>query len=164
MSYITFALVLLCVLAMSLGESVWEDSETLSTMWSVISMRDTATLKTLLDADETNAFLRAADGRGPLFWAYEFGHVEGIQLLEAAGVDNSEEAADGKTPTLLGEENVEANVERTIALKEAHERQKLQQQQQQQQQAAFAEEDDFDDEDDEDDEDDDEEDGYEDEL
>lgn len=141
-----YTLVVLCVvtLAVSQDTSEWQDTETTSALWASISQRDTAALENLLNADVANAHLRSVDGRGPLFWAYEYGHVSGIALLEAAGVSNTEEDAEGNTPIQLGEENVENNAQRTIDLElqreqmlkfqqqQAEEQMKYQQQQQEQ--------------------------------
>jgi hypothetical protein len=49
---------------------------------------------------------------GPLFWAYEYGFAEGIQILEEIGVSPLEEDAYAKTPVQLGEENAEVNKRR----------------------------------------------------
>ena len=49
---------------------------------------------------------------GPLFWAYEYGFTEGIQILEEIGVSPLEEDAHAKTPLQLGQENAEANKNR----------------------------------------------------
>lgn len=44
-----------------------------------------------------------------MFWAYEYGFTEGIQILEEIGVSPLDEDAYAKTPIQLGEENAEAN-------------------------------------------------------
>ena len=36
----------------------------------------------MLAEDESSATVRAADGRGPLFWAHEAGNDEAIELLK----------------------------------------------------------------------------------
>ena len=41
------------------------------------------------------------DGRGPLFWAYEYNWVEGIKLLKLAGLDENQRDINGKTPREL---------------------------------------------------------------
>lgn len=81
-------------------------------MWSAASRRDTRTLKAIIESDPTAAFARSADGRGPLFWAYEFGHQEAIDFLESLGVDQEEEDSTGKTPVQLGVDNAELNKHR----------------------------------------------------
>ena len=70
----------------------------------------------LLAEDESSASVRAADGRGPLFWAHEAGNEEAVELLkvlescsnnnrsiydsdepQAAGAQEDWTDADGKT-------------------------------------------------------------------
>jgi uncharacterized membrane protein YvbJ len=46
----------------------WADTETTTALWRAISSGDKEALETLLDADEKNAHVRAADGRGPLWY------------------------------------------------------------------------------------------------
>ena len=46
----------------------WADTETTTALWRAISEGDKEALETLLDADEENAHVRAADGRGPLWY------------------------------------------------------------------------------------------------
>ena len=111
---------LFCLAAINLAsDEVWEDSETLSMMWSASSRRNTEALSDLLSADTDAAFYRSSDGRGPLFWAYEFGHREAIDILEGLGVDPLAKDADGKTPKQLGIENAAINAQRDIAFAEA---------------------------------------------
>lgn len=48
-------------------EQKWADTDTTTALWRAISSSDKEALETLLDADEQNAHVRAADGRGPLW-------------------------------------------------------------------------------------------------
>merc|ERR1719337_601908 len=41
---------------------------------------------------------RSADGRGPLFWAYEFKNVDTLALLMHLGVDVDQQDVEGKAP------------------------------------------------------------------
>ena len=40
---------------------------------------------------------RASDGRGPLFWAYEFGNADALAILLLSDLDQDSGDADGKT-------------------------------------------------------------------
>jgi hypothetical protein len=82
-------------------DAVWADSETTTKLWQAISSADMEKLKSILDEDETAATARASDGRGPLFWAYEYKNDEAIALLKEAGADENSKDADGKTCTQL---------------------------------------------------------------
>merc|ERR1719183_903547 len=78
-------------------DATWADTETTTKLWQAISAADMEKLKTILDEDENAATARAADGRGPLFWAYEYKNEEAIALLKEAGADETAKDADGKT-------------------------------------------------------------------
>jgi len=106
----TVFVALMCISAVAAQQ--WEDTDVTSSLWGACSRRDTRTLKSVIESDPTAAFTRSADGRGPLFWAYEFGHQEAIDFLEALGVDNEEEDASGNTPLQLGIDNSELNKQR----------------------------------------------------
>lgn len=88
------------------------DTDTTSAMWGACSRRDAKTLQNIIKTDPSAAFARSADGRGPLFWAYEFGHEEAIKILEDLGVKNDEEDLNGMTPVQIGLENEELNKRR----------------------------------------------------
>lgn len=51
----------------------------------------------MLAEDEDIASVRAADGRGPMWWAMEAKNDEAIEILKAAGADENWQDADGKT-------------------------------------------------------------------
>ena len=90
----------------------WEDSDVTSMLWGAISKHDTQSLMQILDSNNDNAFVRASDGRGPMFWAYEFGHKDGILLLQNLGIKNDLKDSNGKTPIQLGIDNAEMNKHR----------------------------------------------------
>ena len=69
--------------------------------WPVRADGDLARLQALLKADPCAARSRAADGRDPLFWAYEFGFKEMIDLLQAEGADADSTDSAGKRPADL---------------------------------------------------------------
>nr|ACI16017.1 hypothetical protein [Bodo saltans] len=65
-------------------------------MWSIISSGNVEELKNLLESNQELANVRSGDGRGPLWWAYEYQHPEMVQVLLAAGANPAERDADGK--------------------------------------------------------------------
>ena len=89
--------VLLATAAPVLAEEGWADTETTTKLWEAISAGDMEKLKGILDEDDNAATARAADGRGPLFWATEYKQEEMIALLKEAGADENAKDADGKT-------------------------------------------------------------------
>ena len=91
-------LLLLCALAAA-GEVEWEDSPALTNAWQSISSSDIDKLvDVFVQGGREVALSRSADGRGPLFWAYEFKSVEALALLMHLESDEEAEDADGKRP------------------------------------------------------------------
>ena len=107
-----FNFLILLVFCAVCAAQKWEDTDVTSRFWSACSMRDSMTIRQMLNEDSSAAFVRSADGRGPLFWAYEFGHTEAIELLEQLGVDNMATDANGMTPVQIGKDNAELNAQR----------------------------------------------------
>ena len=111
----SFVLILfVCVVFAAAQE--WEDTEITSSLWSSCSRHDTRTFAAIIEGDPSASFSRSADGRGPLFWAYEFGHQEAIDLLEGLGVSPAELDSQGKSPTQLGIDNEEINKHREFPI------------------------------------------------
>ena len=59
----------------------WSNSETTTAMWSLIDHGDTSELIKALNADPDLVYLRSEDGRGPLFWAYEYERYDMVKIL-----------------------------------------------------------------------------------
>ena len=64
----------------------WEDDEATSLMWQLVDRGDLAELKHLINADSDLVHIRSADGRGPLFWAYEYEAYDIVQFLLETGL------------------------------------------------------------------------------
>jgi hypothetical protein len=107
-----FFIILAFISILAISAQEWQDTEATSLLWTACSRRDTPLLKKALKSDPSIAFLRSADGRGPLFWAYEFGDVEAIEILENLGLDPLAKDAVGLTPKQLGIDNEELNKRR----------------------------------------------------
>ena len=50
-------------------------------MWSLIDRGDLAELSKALESDTDLVYIRSEDGRGPLFWAYEYERYDLVKLL-----------------------------------------------------------------------------------
>ena len=50
-------------------------------MWSLIDRGDIGELAKALDSDPDLVYIRSEDGRGPLFWAYEYERYDLVKLL-----------------------------------------------------------------------------------
>merc|ERR1711998_337761 len=76
----------------------WVNSFATTRLWEVISKDDMAGLDSMIEANPRVVFARAEDGRGPLFWAYEYNRPEIVKILEGAGVDATLKDKHGMTP------------------------------------------------------------------
>ena len=76
----------LCFSAAAAAEP-FEDSPALTNLWSATSSASTEQLMSTYIQKRDHAKARAADGRGPMFWAYEFKNVDALALLMHLEVD-----------------------------------------------------------------------------
>lgn len=76
----------------------WADTEATTHIWRIINAGDYASLSQLLDRDPDVVKYRSADGRGALWWAYEYGHEAIADLLIANGADEEAEDKHGNKP------------------------------------------------------------------
>ena len=100
---LAFALLALVVAASSKGTSpdLWSDTELTTNMWGIISSGDKIELAELLESNGDVATIRSGDGRGPLWWAYEYEQPEMVKMLVDAGANEAEMDGDGKTPNQM---------------------------------------------------------------
>ena len=77
----------------------WADTEATTHIWSLVNRGDYEAMQRLLDQDEDVVRYRSKDGRGALFWAYEYGHDDMADLLIAHGADTEAKDASGKRPS-----------------------------------------------------------------
>merc|ERR1719152_782420 len=81
------------------ADVAFEDSPTLTSFWQATSDGSTDAFINQLIQNRESAQHRSADGRGPMFWAYEFKNVDTLALLMHLGVPSDQEDVDGKQPT-----------------------------------------------------------------
>jgi len=79
-------------------EANWGDTEVATSLWRVVSSGDINTLREMIKSSKDVARIRSADGRGALFWAYEYNQPQMVSLLKANGAREDIRAKDGKTP------------------------------------------------------------------
>ena len=90
------------------GEQVFEDSPALTALWQASSTGSTEGFISQLIQNREFAQHRAADGRGPMFWAYEFKNVDALALLTHLGASADQEDVDGKSPKQFFPDSAEA--------------------------------------------------------
>ena len=76
----------------------WEDNEQTSNLWQTISSGNTKQLSEWLQRFPELGHLRSSDGRGPMWWAYEYNNKNMIRLLKKVGVSDDRKDAQGLTP------------------------------------------------------------------
>ena len=79
----------------------WENSEKTTLLWQLISDDNINQLKDLMTQSPEVIHLRSEDGRGPMWWAYEYGRSEIVALLKKYGVRDDREDSKGVKPTDL---------------------------------------------------------------
>lgn len=76
----------------------WEDTPIATHMWQLVSTGNIDGLNSLYSQNQKWVHLRSADGRGGLFWAYEYGQPTVVSMFLNAGVNPEATDMDGKTP------------------------------------------------------------------
>jgi len=76
----------------------WENTERTTLMWQLISQGHTDKLREVFEIAPDVAHIRSEDGRGPMWWAYEYGHDDIIELLKSQGVSDTRTDERGISP------------------------------------------------------------------
>lgn len=87
------------------NQKTWADNALTTMLWKTISSGDVDQLRDILEINTDAPHARSSDGRGPLWWAYEYGQKDMVEMLIAAGANPNEKDGDGKTPkevTVIG--------------------------------------------------------------
>ena len=79
----------------------WRDSEMATSVWKLIHNGDVNGLQDMLRKIPEAAHIRSADGRGPLWWAYEHRRFDMVNMLLQSGADATAVDAKGITPGKL---------------------------------------------------------------
>ena len=72
--------------AAAAAEQVFEDSPALTTLWQATSTGQTEMFISQIIQNREFAQHRSGDGRGPMYWAFEFKNVDTLALLFHLGV------------------------------------------------------------------------------
>lgn len=78
--------------------STWEDTEDSTLMWKLVSSNAIDDLQRWLENDPGAAWLRSADGRGPMWWAFENKNHDIVTLLMKLGVPHTDKDKNGASP------------------------------------------------------------------
>ena len=77
----------------------WSDNERTGLMWEIIKKPDPQEFMEILSTNPEIAHIRSKDGRGPMFWAHEYGRKGMISVLRKLGVREDLVDANGIKPT-----------------------------------------------------------------
>lgn len=81
--------------------STWEDTEDTTLMWKIVTENNVADLERWIQADPGAAWVRSADGRGPMWWAFESKNQDIVSLLMKMGVPHTDKDKNGQAPVDL---------------------------------------------------------------
>jgi dolichyl-diphosphooligosaccharide--protein glycosyltransferase len=76
----------------------WDDNELTSLMWELISDRRVAELIKLFQEAPEAPHMRSSDGRGPMWWAFEYKRTKIVDILKKMGVSDQLTDAEGRRP------------------------------------------------------------------
>jgi dolichyl-diphosphooligosaccharide--protein glycosyltransferase len=76
----------------------WEDTEDTTLMWKLVSGNAMEDLQRWLKNDPGAAWLRSADGRGPMWWAFESKNQDIVTMLMKMGVPHTDKDKHGLSP------------------------------------------------------------------
>jgi len=84
----------------------WENTEVTTNLWRMVNSKENYQLATFLVQDPTAKLTRSEDGRGVLWWAWEYGNAEALATLQANGLDmvSEEEDEQGNKPQDMAED------------------------------------------------------------
>lgn len=76
----------------------WGNTDQTSLMWEIISNGQWQDFLSALSEDPLLAHVRSEDGRGPMFWAHEYGRPHMVRALKQMGVSEDRSDAKGIRP------------------------------------------------------------------
>jgi hypothetical protein len=95
-------------------EIEWADTSTTSQFHNIISSGNIDAFVSLLKLEPESAKVRSADGRGPLFWAFEYNMLDMQSLLIQHGADADAKDARGQSPAVLPKKQVKRVVKKKV--------------------------------------------------
>jgi dolichyl-diphosphooligosaccharide--protein glycosyltransferase len=92
------------------ANKVWADNEKSGMMWEVIKRLEAEEFMNILATNPEMAHIRSKDGRGPMFWAHEYGRKGMINVLRKLGVSEDREDANGIKPTDITHSSIKGSI------------------------------------------------------
>ena len=88
-------------IAMMNNPEAWDDSSATTAVWEVINRNDMTAFRDMLLDNPEVAHIRSKDGRGPMWWAHEYGRSNFVKILKQLGVSETLGDVEGITPLSL---------------------------------------------------------------
>jgi dolichyl-diphosphooligosaccharide--protein glycosyltransferase len=76
----------------------WENNGLTTVFWQIIADNSVEDFRQLVGETPNMVHIRSEDGRGPMWWAHEFGREEMVQKLKKLGVSEKRQDENGLTP------------------------------------------------------------------
>merc|ERR1719493_607064 len=124
MIHLLFRLLTLFVLQAFAAE--WRNTELTTNLWKMISSQENYQLASFCAQNPNAVHARSEDGRGALWWAFEYGNAEALATLKVWGADleTSDKDEDGNVPADLAQDAASLLAEAKSKEEEAKERKK----------------------------------------
>lgn len=88
----------------------WEDNEKTSMMWEIIKGAEVQEFVAILQEQPEMAHIRSKDGRGPMWWAHEYGRPQMVSILRQLGVSEDRTDSKGVKPTDISHSRIKEGV------------------------------------------------------
>jgi dolichyl-diphosphooligosaccharide--protein glycosyltransferase len=88
----------------------WENNEKTSMMWEIIKDADIQEFAAVLQQHPDLAHIRSEDGRGPMWWAHEYGRPKMISILRELGVREDRTDSQGVKPTDITNDRIKGTI------------------------------------------------------
>jgi dolichyl-diphosphooligosaccharide--protein glycosyltransferase len=88
----------------------WENNEKTSMMWEIIKDADIQEFAAVLQQHPDMAHIRSEDGRGPMWWAHEYGRPKMISILRELGVREDRTDSQGVKPTDITNDRIKGTI------------------------------------------------------
>lgn len=76
----------------------WRNTQATSALWDMINNNDMQHFLKVMKEQPEAAYVRSADGRGPMWWAHEKKRDQMVMVLKRLGVSETVQDGQGKTP------------------------------------------------------------------
>jgi dolichyl-diphosphooligosaccharide--protein glycosyltransferase len=96
--------------AIDLINEDWEDNEKTSMMWEIIKEAEIQEFASVLQEHPELAHIRSEDGRGPMWWAHEYGRPQMIKILRQLGVSEDRTDSMGIKPTDITQSQIKGSI------------------------------------------------------